>query len=268
MPPILPASTVEQVQADIERLLQGFSPDTDSSVPELVQQTLWLARRLQQRASELQTPPERRQQAELDRMMQNPGDKATLVQLTDQAFRSGVCGRAADQFIHILDVQGIPRFFSPIDRTLLRGFQSFGAYLPGVAMPLVKEKMQQETANVVLPAEPELLREHLVRRRSEGVRMNVNHLGEALLGEREAQRRLQEYLAALQKPEIEVISVKISTIYSQISSLARRHTVAMLADRLELLFRASATRDVRAGRRGRSSRSSSTSTWRSTATCT
>jgi len=40
--------------------------------------------------------------------------------------------------IHILDVQGVPRFFSALDRTMLRGFQTFGAYLPGVAMPLVK----------------------------------------------------------------------------------------------------------------------------------
>jgi len=62
------------------------------------------------------------------------------------------------------------------DRTLLRGFQSFGAYLPGVAMPLVKEKMQHETANVVLPAEEDLLCEHLQERRREGLRMNVNYL--------------------------------------------------------------------------------------------
>jgi RHH-type proline utilization regulon transcriptional repressor/proline dehydrogenase/delta 1-pyrroline-5-carboxylate dehydrogenase len=70
--------------------------------------------------------------------------------------------------------------------------------------------------------------------------MNVNYLGEALLGEKEAQRRLQGYLAALQQPEIEVISVKISTIYSQISPLARQHTLGVLCDRLELLFRAAA----------------------------
>ena len=70
--------------------------------------------------------------------------------------------------------------------------------------------------------------------------MNVNFLGEALLGEEDAQRRLQGYLAALQQPEIEVISVKISTIYSQISALAREHTVDVLCDRLELLFRAAA----------------------------
>ncbi len=79
-------------------------------------------------------------------------------------------------------MQGVPRFFSALDRTLLLGFQSFGSYLPGVAMPFVKERMQQETANVILPAERELLAEHLRARREEGVRMNVNFLGEALSG--------------------------------------------------------------------------------------
>ncbi len=70
--------------------------------------------------------------------------------------------------------------------------------------------------------------------------MNVNFLGEALLGEKDANQRLQGYLAALQQPEIEVLSVKISTIYSQISALARQHTIDVLCDRLELLFRAAA----------------------------
>jgi RHH-type proline utilization regulon transcriptional repressor/proline dehydrogenase/delta 1-pyrroline-5-carboxylate dehydrogenase len=220
--------------------LREFQPDASSSLPVDVQQAIYVARMLGQRAIELQTPQERRQQAELDRMIDSPGDKATMMQLTDQAFRSKRPPRAADQLIHILDVQGIPRFFSPLDRTLLKGFQSFGAYLPGVAMPLVEERMQHETANVILPAEPELLAEHLSARREEGVRMNVNHLGEALLGEEDAQRRLQGYLAALGRQEIEVISVKISTIYSQISPLARRQTIEVLCDRLELLYRAAA----------------------------
>src|SRR3954465_1443050 len=211
-----------------------------SSAPLEVQQAVALARELCRRARDLQTPQERRQQAELDRMIQSPHDRATLTQLTDQAFRSRRPHRAADQLIHILDVQGVPRFFSPFERTLLFGFQSFGAYLPGVAMPLVKERMQHETANVILPAEREHLADHLKARWEEGVRMNVNYLGEALLGEEDAQRRLQSYLAALQQPEIEVLSVKISTIYSQISALAREHTIDVLCDRLELLFRAAA----------------------------
>jgi len=206
----------------------------------LVDEAVELARRLQRRAAELQTPQERRQQAELDRMIHHPSDKVTLLRMTDQAFRSSTAWRSVDQLTHILDVQGIPRFFSPLDRTLLRGFQSFGGYLPGVAVPLVKGKLHSETANVVLPAEAEELGEHLRARRDEGVRMNVNFLGEALLGEQEAERRLNRYLQALQNPDIEVVSVKISTIFSQIDPLAREQTLATLCDRLELLYRAAA----------------------------
>ena len=104
-------------------------------------------------------------------------------------------------------------------------------------MPLVKSKMRAETANVILPAEEEVLNPHLSARRDAGLRMNLNFLGEALLGEDEAQRRLEGYLAALQNPEVESISVKVSTIFSQINSLAFEHTVSILCDRLELLFR-------------------------------
>jgi acyl-CoA reductase-like NAD-dependent aldehyde dehydrogenase/proline dehydrogenase len=222
--------------AELHKLLRNFQPAADSPLPPAVQKSLFLARRLQERATELQTPSERRQQAELDRMLQTPSDKATLAQMTDQAFRTSDPHRAVEHLIHILDVQGVPRFFSPWDRTLMKGFQSFGGYMPGVALPLVKEQMHKETANVILPGEKELLTGHLRERTREGVRMNVNFLGESILSEAEAERRLQQYLLGLQWLEIEVVSIKISTLYSQISPLAREHTVAILCDRLERLF--------------------------------
>ncbi|MFO1062726.1 MAG: proline dehydrogenase family protein [Pirellulales bacterium] len=231
----------ERLPADlISRFAATLAPDQSPDVESLTRSALDLAKIIQTRAAELQTPAERRQQAELDRMLQHPEDKTTLTQMTDQVFRTQSAVRSVDQMIHILDVQGIPRFFSQMDRALLRGFQSFGSYLPGVAVPLVKEKMRKETANVILPAEPTLLGEHLSARRAEGIRMNLNFLGEALLGEKEAQHRLEKYLAALQRPEIEVVSVKISTLYSQISPLARESTLRVLGDRLELLYRAAA----------------------------
>ncbi|WP_182866325.1 proline dehydrogenase family protein [Rhodopirellula sp. JC639] len=199
-----------------------------------------IAKSLLLRSRALQTPQERHQQAELDRMIGRPEDKATLVEMTDQAFRTHSPARVADQLTHILDVQGVPRFFSPLEQTMLRGFQTFGGYLPGVAVPLVKDKMRQETANVILPAEDQPLREHLAARQDSGVLMNVNFLGESLLGEEEANRRLQNYLRALQIPEIACISVKLTTLLSQVSTIARRHTVGIVADRLELLYRAAA----------------------------
>ncbi len=217
----------------LQLFLSTCDIDNHTSV---AQAAIALARQIQQRAHALQTPAEKRQQAELHRMIQFPQDKATLTQLTDQAFRSESASRSADQLTHILDVQGIPRFFSPLDRALLRGFQSFGAYLPGVAVPLVKEKMRHETANVILPAERELLCNHLRERISEGVRMNVNFLGEAILGERESFHRLQTYKSAYELSEIECMSVKISTLYSQISPIAPEATIQIVSDRLQELY--------------------------------
>ncbi len=219
-------------------LLDATAVDAASPLPPRLQKAIALARHLQRRGVGLQTPEERRQQAELERMVHSPSDKATLAQMTDQAFRAKTPRRAAEQLTHILDVQGVPRFFSTLERAMLKGFQSFGSYLPGVSMPMVKERMRAETANVILPAETELLARHLGERREQGVRMNVNYLGEALLGEEDAHARLQSYLAALQLPEIEVISVKVSTIYSQIAPISRRHALKVLAERLELLYRA------------------------------
>ena len=221
----------------LDQTLQSLAPIRDLS-PEAAAAAL--ARVLLEAANRLQTPAEREQQEELERMMQHPEDKTTLMQITDQAFRTRDNRRSVEQLTHILDVQGVPRFFGWFDRALLRGFKSFGGYLPNVAAPIVKEKMREETATVILPAERELLEAHLTARRDEGLRMNVNFLGEALLGEEEAMHRLEKYLEALQRPEIEVVSVKISTLYSQISPIGREHTIQVLCDRFERLVRAAA----------------------------
>ena len=203
----------------------------------IAERAIKLAAHLLRDAISLQTPQERRQQAELDRMVESAEDKATMVEMTDQAFRTHTPARVADQLTHLLDVQGVPRFFNPVEQAMLKGFQSFGEYLPGVAVPLVKEKMRRETANVILPAEPELLADHLQARQAHGVSMNVNLLGEAILGEEETKRRMQQCFDALRMPEVKCLSVKISTVYSQVSALARQHTIRKVSDRMETLYR-------------------------------
>lgn len=215
-------------------------PDPASPRPVRVHQAVQLARLLQERARALTTPGQRRRQAELGRMFRNPGDKATLVQLTDQAFRAREPRRSVDQMRHILGVRGIPRFLPATDRILLKSLQRFGGWLPAVAAPRVKQSLYRATTDVILPAEREGLARRLADRGREGLRISVNFLGEAVLSEPEAERRLQTYLEALRMPEIEVLSIKISTLYSQISPLARKHTVARVSDRLAPLYRAAA----------------------------
>ena len=61
-----------------------------------------------------------------------------------------------------------------------------------------------------------------------------------MLGEEDAASRLKMYLNDLKNPAVEHISVKISTIFSQIEPLAFEQTVDILTERLSTLYRAAA----------------------------
>jgi RHH-type proline utilization regulon transcriptional repressor/proline dehydrogenase/delta 1-pyrroline-5-carboxylate dehydrogenase len=57
-----------------------------------------------------------------------------------------------------------------------------------------------------------------------------------VLGEAEAQGRMDKYLKVLENPNIDYLSIKISTIYSQINTLAFDQTVNALVPRLKTIF--------------------------------
>ena len=62
--------------AALAEICQQLTAAAKGARPAAIELAAGLARALQQRANELQTPEERRQQAELDRMMQNPSDES------------------------------------------------------------------------------------------------------------------------------------------------------------------------------------------------
>jgi RHH-type proline utilization regulon transcriptional repressor/proline dehydrogenase/delta 1-pyrroline-5-carboxylate dehydrogenase len=106
----------------IAAALTDFTPDPDSKRPEAVQKAVYLARRLQQRADELMTPEERRHAEEIQKLIDDPADKSTLMQMTDEAFRSQRAKRAAEHLVHLLDTNGIPNFMGKFEKGLLEGF--------------------------------------------------------------------------------------------------------------------------------------------------
>ena len=203
----------------------------------LVQEAVATAEKWQRRANELLTDEEKEIQKQMLRLLTRPMDKVVLTKLVDQSFRSRDNRRVADQVSAILKSHGVPDFFSHTEKLLAQMFLGLGRHVPSLSVPKIIEKLRHDSSRVVIAGEAGVLRTHLRQRRAERVRVNINHLGEAVLGEQEAARRLKTYLADLRDPDIEVISVKISTIYSQISSLAMEHSVEVLVDRLSALYR-------------------------------
>ena len=202
----------------------------------ILKEAVSLAQAWQKRANELLFPEEKNIQKQLKRLLTHPMDKVVMTKMIDQSFRSHNETRIADQINYIFKKYGVPDFFSAGDRLLMRMFLGIGIHFPHVSVPKVVDKMRDDSSRSVIPGEHEVLYPHLQKRKGEGVRMNINHLGEAVLGEDESLSRLKTYLEDLAKPEIEYISVKISTIYSQIQSLAFEHTVTILKERLSQLY--------------------------------
>jgi RHH-type transcriptional regulator, proline utilization regulon repressor / proline dehydrogenase / delta 1-pyrroline-5-carboxylate dehydrogenase len=196
-----------------------------------------LAALLLDEARRIQTSREKKQQQQLAAMMHDPIGKVFTTVITDQCFRSQRPARVADQLTYTINKYGVPHYLPSDRRVALRAFKLVGKPLAHVLVPATIHLLRKETSNVILPGEESQLSQHMERRRKEGVRVNLNHLGEAILGEKEAENRLRTYLEDLAKPEVEYISVKISTIFSQINLLGWEETLDALAKRLRQLYR-------------------------------
>lgn len=202
-----------------------------------------LAAMMLHEASNTMTSSEKAIQAQLTRLMHDPVGKAFTTAMTDECFRSSVNKRIADQMIHLLNQLGVPQYLDRLQRAELVIFRTLGANLSQFLVPFATKALRKQTEKVILPGEPELLTQHLRERKSEGVRQNINHLGEAILSEAEAKKRLHMYLEDLKNPDIDYMSVKISTIFSQINLIAYNETVKSIGERLKQLYRAAMASD-------------------------
>jgi len=206
----------------------------------LAEEAIRLATRWQNRANELQTPQEKKRHRKFGRLFTNPRDKVILTKLIDQSFRTANRRRVADQIHYLLTAYGIPTFFAFHEKILMHLFIHAGRYLPALTVPRIIKKMRQDSSHMIIPGEANPLGAFLQQRRRQGIKTNINHIGEEVLGEEEAASRLDLYLNDLKNPAVEHISIKISTIFSQIQPLAFEHTVAVLKKRLATLYRTAA----------------------------
>ena len=180
---------------------------------------------------------ERAIQAQVARMMEDPRGKAFTTALTDQAFRSSSPSRTGDQIRHLLHHFGTPDYMTPFERALFKLFEIVSPWLPGVTSSAVMSRIRTEMNRVVLPGATGPLARRLRERNEEGVTVNLNHLGEAILGEDEAKERLATYVHDLTRPNVRCVSVKISSIASQLNLLAWEDTLSTLSERMRTLYR-------------------------------
>src|SRR5690606_13634841 len=141
---------------------------------------------------------------------------------------------------------GAAGFLGPIDRTLLGEGALAAPLAPRLVVPLARRRLRQIVGHLVVDAHDPALAEHLARARRDGFRLNINLLGEAVLGEDEARARTERTRKLLERDDVDYVSIKVSSLVSQISTWDTAGTVERVLDRLRPLYRAAAARSPHA----------------------
>jgi RHH-type proline utilization regulon transcriptional repressor/proline dehydrogenase/delta 1-pyrroline-5-carboxylate dehydrogenase len=207
-------------------------------LPELEATSLELASELFELAEHCVGPEERARRRRLSRLLGDPKGQLLSVLLTDRVARDKTFEHSAEIVSYLVSRLGVPKFMAPAERLQLTLGSAVGSLAPHLTGKLIARHIREEVRGLVFPIEPAALAEYLLRRKNEGISVNVNQLGEEVLGEGQALARLGQYIALLARPEVETISVKLSSIFSQIDLFAWESSQALLADRLRQIYRA------------------------------
>ncbi|MCU1423785.1 MAG: aldehyde dehydrogenase family protein, partial [Microbacteriaceae bacterium] len=112
----------------------------------------------------------------------------------------------------------------------------FATLMPRLIVPIARRVLRRMVGHLVIDATPKQLDTTLAKLREPGVRLALNLLGEAVLGEDEADRRLHGTMELLARDDVDYVSVKVSSVSSQLSMWAFDETVARVVELLTPLY--------------------------------
>ncbi|MEV7632352.1 bifunctional proline dehydrogenase/L-glutamate gamma-semialdehyde dehydrogenase [Microbacterium sp. NPDC089318] len=124
----------------------------------------------------------------------------------------------------------------------MRGAIGLGGFaagiVPGVVVPSARAVLRQMVRHLIVDARDEKLGAAIKHiRESQGVKLNINLLGEAILGQEEAKRRLEGTRRLLERDDVDYVSIKVSSTVAPHSPWAFDEAVADAAEALLPLYR-------------------------------
>ena len=204
--------------------------DAVASAP-LAEQAVELARRwvIEAAAADIDPAAER-----LAGVLQDADGLPFTLGFVDGVMRPESLGAAASQLHRIAPI--VPEFLPWYLRGAVRLGGSVAPILPTPVVPIARRVLREMVGHLVIDARPAKLGPAIAKLRESGARLNLNLLGEAVLGEGEAKRRLDGIHDLIRRPDVDYVSVKVSAIISHISMWAFDEVVDAVVTRLLPLY--------------------------------
>jgi RHH-type proline utilization regulon transcriptional repressor/proline dehydrogenase/delta 1-pyrroline-5-carboxylate dehydrogenase len=156
----------------------------------------------------------------------------------------------------------VPRSLTPAERAALLAGGTVAPAAPHVVIPIARRVLRSMVGHLVIDASPRRLGKAIAYLKAggatggasrgaaagttggttgntaggTGVRLNLSLLGEAVLGDREADARLEGTRRLLERDDVDYVSIKVSNVVSRLSLWAFEESVARIVQRLTPLY--------------------------------
>ncbi len=206
----------------------------DSAVLEataLSEETIGLVRRWLSAAASV---PVDASAAQLAGVLKDPNGLDFTVGFVDGVVRPEDLGVAARNLAAL--APKVPAFLPWYMRSAVRLGGTMAPLLPRLVIPIARRVLREMVGHLIVDATHAKLGPAIAKIRKDGIKLNVNLLGEAVLGEHEASRRLEGTHTLLARPDVDYVSIKVSSTVAPHSPWAFDEAVEHVVEKLTPLF--------------------------------
>ena len=215
------------------------SPTTKQAL-ELADESVAQVRQWLNRAAELhrRSDPSSKRLADLLKDPDGPGFAQGFV---DRVLRPEDLGVAARN-LRAIGMKP-PAFLSWPLASLVKLGAFFAPLFPWIVVPIARRAFRMIIGHLIIDAKPQALGRSLAKLGKGGDTLNINLLGEAVLGHDEAAKRLAGVTALVERPDVHYVSVKVSAVVAQLSMWAFEDSVNRVVSALLPLYQKAASQE-------------------------
>jgi RHH-type proline utilization regulon transcriptional repressor/proline dehydrogenase/delta 1-pyrroline-5-carboxylate dehydrogenase len=211
---------------------------TDSGIDNLAQIAIDGARALLNESKPNLKRYDRASRKRFTRLFKDANAIPVTVSLTDEVMRIS-SPKDAVRILRKASKDASVAGFGVINTFGLKLISSISRILPRPVLFAVHTQVKLLSKGIILPAENKKLAKQIKRRAKKGIRLNINVLGEAVLGDHEASERFDRVIEMMKRSEVDYVSVKLSSVVSQIIALDREGTLDRVSEKLRQIYRTS-----------------------------
>ena len=162
-----------------------------------IDDSVYLATDLIKLAEKKQKTKDKRRKSQFSKILNNTKTIETTMHLTDEVMRVS-SSKAAGKILRGINKKVTLKGLGLIDFLGLKTLILISNILPGFAKYIVKTRVKLDSKGIISNSDRKKLSNYIQKRKKEDIDININVLGEAVLGDEEADKRFKEILSVME----------------------------------------------------------------------